>query len=295
MPQPSFIALQTFLSVAQEGSLRGAAEVLHKTQSAVSHQLKHLETTLGVELTVRDGRSIRLTAAGETLARGLEAGFSEIERAVDQATVRQQQEVLRINCLPSVAVRWLIPRLSTFRERFPDYRIDFRYSGALDSGIPANADIMITWHDGPPKIDSGKKRLFSGATWPVASPLYLQGFPQAIEPKLLPRMEILHDEFLAPWYQWFRQHGLSTHRLDEGVVYEDFNLLSTAAIAGQGVALCPPRLIKRELYDGTLVTLFNDPGNQDRAYWIFYHQDARAAIGHFVDWIIQETMIESAG
>lgn len=291
MIRPSLTALQTFLAIARHGSLKGAAESLHKTQSAVSHQLRQLETTLGTALTTREGRSIRLTSVGQTLAKGLETGFSEIERTLEQAVTLKQPEVLHINCLPSVAVRWLIPRLSGFRARFPDYRIDFRYSGALETGIPPDADIKITWHDGPPGIDSGRARLFSGATWPVASPLYLQNVSPNITPGALPRMEILHDEFLEPWYNWFRQHGLSTRRLDEGVIYQDFNLLSTAAVAGQGIALCPPRLIERELSDGTLVTLFDTPGNQDRAYWVFYRHGSRAAVMDFVHWLIDEARL----
>jgi len=152
MARPSLTSLQTFLEVARHGGLSGAAQTLHKTQSAVSHQLRQLESNLGVALTTRAGRNIRLTAIGQQLAKGLETGFSEIDKALEDTTTHQKREVLHINCVPSVAVRWLIPRLAGFREQFPDYRIDFRYTGALDPGIPTDADIKITWCDGTPQL-----------------------------------------------------------------------------------------------------------------------------------------------
>ena len=288
MARPSLTSLQTFLEVARHGGLGGAAEALHKTQSAVSHQLRQLESSLGVTLTTRSGRNLQLTAVGQQLAKGLEVGFSEIDKALEETVTHQKREVLHINCLPSVAVRWLIPRLAGFREQFPDYRIDFRYTGVLDPGIPTDADIKITWHDGVPTTDQQKVCLFSGATWPVASPLYLQHFPGPIEPRTLTRMEILHDEFLDPWYQWFREHGLNPQGLEDGVVFQDFNLLSAAAVSGQGVALCPPLLIDRELSIGALVTLFDNPVNTERGYWLFYRENPRPAVRDFVDWITRE-------
>jgi len=293
MARPSLTSLQTFLEVARHGGLSGAAQTLHKTQSAVSHQRRQLESNLGVALTTRAGRNIRLTAIGQQLAKGLETGFSEIDKALEDTTTHQKREVLHINCVPSVAVRWLIPRLAGFREQFPDYRIDFRYTGALDPGIPTDADIKITWCDGTPTTDRKKICLFSGATWPVASPLYLQNFPGKIEPRTLARMEIFHDEFLDPWYQWFKEHGLNTQGLEDGVVFQDFNLLSAAAVSGQGVALCPPLLIDRELSIGALVTLFDNPVNTDRGYWLFYRENSRPAVLDFVDWITREASEES--
>jgi len=111
--------------------------------------------------TTRRGRNIRLTAIGQQLAKGLETGFQRLIRPLRTlprtSEARSPPHQLRVL---SVAVRWLIPRLAGFREQFPDYRIDFRYTGALDPGIPTDADIKITWCDGTLTTDRKRSVCF---------------------------------------------------------------------------------------------------------------------------------------
>lgn len=289
MPRPSLSALKTFEVIAYSGSLTAAASLLNVTQSAVSHQLRRLEAVLGDRLIIRQGRGIGLTPRGAQLAEELRAGFTRIDAAVDTFVKRQHGHQLRIGCLPSVAVRWLIPRLERFRQRHPDISISFQYAGALEERLPRDADVLITWQDGAPSVSAEHLRLFSGATWPVASPLYLEETAPPATPADLLNQELLHDESPRSWRQWFQRHGLMPPLLDTGVLYQDFNLLSAAAVAGQGVALCPPVLIENELAQGTLVRLFDAPANQERAYWLFYRSTPTPAITAFRDWLATET------
>lgn len=288
MPRPSFSSLKTFEVVARLGSLRAAGEVLHITQSAVSHQLRRLEENLQIQLLEKKGRGIRLTPSGEQLAFRLAEGFEIIDEAVDNITTEKHLEQLRIICLPSIAVRWLIPRLNRFRARYPDYAISFQYIDVSRTEVPPDVDIQITWYDGEPASRFDKQRLFAGDTLPVASPLYLQTVNPIQHPRDLLRLDILHDETSVPWRNWFQDQGLNPSHLDRGVFYQDFNLLSSAAIAGQGIALCPPRLIEYELTNGTLEILFDSPSNTSRAYWLFSHPNPRPAVRHFMDWLLEE-------
>ena len=118
MTRPSLSSLKTFEVVARLGSLRAAGEVLHITQSAVSHQVRRLEEALEIQLFERQGRGMRLTPRGEQLAFRLRAGFELIDEAVESLTTRKSIGQLRIICLPSVAVRWLIPRLNKLAHAF---------------------------------------------------------------------------------------------------------------------------------------------------------------------------------
>lgn len=289
MVKPSLSALKTFEAVARTGSLRAAAEALHITQSAVSHQLRRLEDSLSISLVVRQGRGMRLTPQGCHLAEGLCDGFARVDAAVDALLEDSTRERLRIGCLPSVAVRWLIPRLSRFRQRHPEISISFQYAGALPGELPTDIDVMITWQDAAPKISAERKRLFSGATWPVTSPHYLEQAGPCKTPSDLLRHELLHDESYHPWQEWFRHFGLAPYSLNAGMLYQDFNLLSAAAVAGQGVALCPPILIENELDQGTLVRLFDTPTNERRAYWLFHHPAPPQAVVAFRSWLLAET------
>ncbi len=288
MARPSFSSLKTFEVVARLGSLRAAGELLHITQSAVSHQIRRLEDALQLQLVEKQGRGIRLTQKGEQLAYRLREGFELIEDAVDSITNTQGGEQLRITCLPSIAVRWLIPRLNRFRKEHPDIAISFQYIDISSTEVPPDVDIQITWFDGTPRGGFDKTRLFPGETLPVASPLYLQTIGPIEHPRDLLRLDLLHDASSDPWRYWFRSQGLNPGYLDRGMFYQDFNLLSSAAIAGLGIALCPPRLIERELENGTLEALFPTVSNTTRAYWVFTHQNPRPGVQCFIEWLIKE-------
>ncbi len=291
MARPSFSSLKTFEVVARLGSLRAAGEELHITQSAVSHQIRRLEEALQTGLVEKQGRGIRLTTKGEQLAYRLREGFELIDEAVDSVTSVQSGEQLRIACLPSIAVRWLIPRLNRFRNEHPDLAISFQYIDISSTEVPADVDIQITWYDGRPRGGHEKTLLFPGETLPVASPLYLQTAGPVKHPRDLLRMDLLHDATSDPWRYWFRSQGLNPGHLDRGMFYQDFNLLSSAAIAGLGIALCPPRLIETELANGTLEALFPTVANTTRAYWVFSHHDPGPAVQNFVEWLVREAQV----
>ncbi|WP_116475808.1 LysR substrate-binding domain-containing protein [Zobellella maritima] len=285
MSQPTLSALKTFDAIVRTGSLKGAAQELHITQSAVSHQLRRLEETLERKLVVRSGRGILPTAEGKRLADGLREGFQRLELAVSELTGGQAMRRLRISCLPSIAVRWLIPRLNKFREQYPDIAISIQYASTLQDSITADADVLITWRYETAAPDRDAQRLFSGATYPVASPLYLDQAGPCQTPADLLQMELLHDHSFRPWQTWFKQHGLYSGSMSEGAVYQDFNLLSAAAIAGLGIALCPLTLIETELNQGTLRVLFDIPVSEQRIYWLFHHPQPSSAVTTFCEWI----------
>lgn len=294
MSRPSFSSLKAFEIVARVGSLRAASEALHITQPAVSHQLRRLEESLEVQLLEKQGRGIRLTPRGEQLAYRLQEGFELIDDALDSLISDNNLEQLRIVCLPSIAVRWLIPRLNRFRSQFPQYAISFQYIDVSKTEVPRDVDIQITWFDGQPLGQSDKTLLFEGGTQPVASPLYLQTVGAITHPRDLLRLDLIHDATSDHWRYWFQAQGLNPSHLNKGTSYQDFNLLSSAAIAGQGIALCPPRLIEMELANGTLEILFSSRANTSRGYWLFSHPNPRPAVRHFVNWLTEEAKQRSS-
>lgn len=168
MSRPTLSALKAFEAIARTGSLRAAAQELCITQSAVSHQLRRLEEAMGLSLVVRRGRGVEPTAEGKRLAEGLKEGFQRLDTAVDEILADTSGLRLRISCLPSVAVRWLIPRLRDFRIRHPEIAISIQYSDYLYTPIGADADVLISWLDGVPPNGVCGEKLFSGATYPVA-------------------------------------------------------------------------------------------------------------------------------
>jgi LysR family glycine cleavage system transcriptional activator len=122
--------LPAFREAARTQNLRGAAELLHLTHGAVSQQIRHLEEQLGFQLFDRQGRSLRLNAAGAALQRAVNEALDllgEGARAAQQAS-EGKAEVLRVTMLPSFAQRWLLPRMNRWRARHPELTLDIHTS-----------------------------------------------------------------------------------------------------------------------------------------------------------------------
>src|SRR4249919_3104953 len=111
---PPMSALRAFEAAARTGSLTRAAETLHVTHGAISHQIKGLESDLGVRLVERAGRGIRLTDAGARFATRVRGALNEIADAVREVSERKNPRHLGVSVLPSFAARWLLPRIGHF-------------------------------------------------------------------------------------------------------------------------------------------------------------------------------------
>ncbi len=99
---PPMQALRAFEATAREGSLTRAAESLNLTHGAISHQIKSLEADLGLRLTERHGRGIRLTDEGERFASRVRAAFAELTAGVREITAHTNPRLLRVSVGPLV-------------------------------------------------------------------------------------------------------------------------------------------------------------------------------------------------
>jgi DNA-binding transcriptional LysR family regulator len=117
--------LRTFLAVAATGSVRAAAEKLVVTQPAVSSALASLQKEIGVDLVVREGRGLRLTAAGEEFAGYVRHSLALLEEAKEAAAGRggSERNRLRVAAVTTAGERLLPLTLRSFRSQFPDAEI----------------------------------------------------------------------------------------------------------------------------------------------------------------------------
>src|ERR1700687_2747108 len=121
---PPMQALRAFEAAARMRSLTRAAESLHLTHGAISHQIKSLEADFGVRLVERAGRGIRLTDEGERFATRVRAVLSDLGDAVREVAERANPRQLRVSVIPSFAARWLLPRIGRFFAAHPDIDLD---------------------------------------------------------------------------------------------------------------------------------------------------------------------------
>src|ERR1044072_8443949 len=115
-------ALRAFEAIPRHMSFARAAEELHVTPAALSHQIRALEEQLGLELFHRRARSIELTEAGRTLYPGLHAGFESVRGAVARLDRERDANILVISATVGLAAKWLVPRVWGFLHADPHIR-----------------------------------------------------------------------------------------------------------------------------------------------------------------------------
>lgn len=286
MSLPPLSALRAFESVARLKSVSRAGDELHVTHAAISHQLKNLEDWFGGRLVLRSGRGIGLTSVGEEFARQLAPAFRQIESASARVMRMTRGGYLTIGCIPSIASRWLVPLLPAFAGRYPDAEIRVVYAQVDEELRDSALDVLITYSE---KEESGTRaaRLFSRVSKPVCARGFLERWGPAEHAAWFATVPLLHDGGRDGWREWFGTAGLATVAADAGPVYQDFNLLATAAIAGHGVALCPIEVCRQEIASGDLIVLSDIATKRDNAYFVKLREEARPLAESFVGWFLE--------
>jgi LysR family glycine cleavage system transcriptional activator len=276
--------LRVFEAAARLSSFSQAANELCVTHSAVSQQIKKLEDWCAVQLFHRDGSGVRITPQAGALFRELNGDLARIADILDTLRMRAVPDQLRVAVIASVASRLLIPKIADFKEAHPQISLNISYAFARDGIDLSGLDILITYLDGPYEGPYSATKLLTGEVHPVCAPSYLARAPRTGDGMDFSAAALLHDEDRATWSRWLEKCGVASESISSGTVYADFNLLSIAAIAGHGVALCPTSLIGAELKRGDLVALSDVPENCDRNYLLFQHRRTNDAVDRFCSW-----------
>jgi LysR family transcriptional regulator, glycine cleavage system transcriptional activator len=280
MDAPNLLALVALEAVARLGSVTRAAAELHLTQSAVSHRLHGLQRELGVALIERAGRGVTLTPDARELARAASGALTQLNDALARVSAAGRDQVLSIGCSPTFAIRFLVPRLSTFRKRHPE--LDLRIA-ATDVPIDAvhGVDVVIHLSSGPtPKLFCEK--LIDEVVFPVASPRLRADKKRAWTERDLRELPLLHDEALVDdpkrvgWNTWLAHAGFQALAASpRGLRFSHAYLAIEAALAGDGVALARRSLVADDLARGRLVAPFPLAVPSGLAYWLVSARDPR--------------------
>ena len=262
-------ALRTFEAVSRTGSFKAAAAELCVTQSAVSHQMRFLENWLDAPLFKRATGRPALLPQAEHLARTLTQSLSEITDACTRFRNASATQPIVIAAIPSVAVCWLIPRLSAFRALHPDIELRIVYAiHGHDIDFRA-VHLAFVFGDKAPRVPNAMvEPFFAGDSVVVASPALADRMGRDPTPAKLAGWGFLHDTNSTGWLRWLTKARVSVDGDLAGPIFEDFNLLRAAALSGQGVALCPMAMIRDDLDAGRLVLLSGITVLDEYAYFL---------------------------
>jgi LysR family glycine cleavage system transcriptional activator len=284
-------ALRAFEAAARMRSLTRAAESLHLTHGAISHQIKSLEADFGVRLVERAGRGIRLTDEGERFATRVRSVLSDLGDAVRELTERANPRQLRVSVMPSFAARWLLPRIGKFFARHPEIDLDVSASNALADFRREDIDLAIRHGLGDwPGLVS--EYVLDDATFPVCSPRLANGRLPA-RPADLSRYTLLRSEGES-WQSWFEAAGLDWPEPTRGPMFNDSSHTMQAAIDGQGIALARSSLLGNDVRNGVLVRLFDIVVPLPRKYFLVYPPRLADSpkLAPFRQWLFDEVAAE---
>lgn len=253
---PPLIALRSFESAARHLSFKDAAEELSVTPSAVSHQIHNLETFLGVRLFHRMNRALRLTGAGESYVTKVRLAFDQIEQATRDLAAISGTDVLTLTAPPSLTATWLVPRLKSFRDQFPD--IDIRVKGTMDDVDYAreNVDASIRYGYGDWQ-GVEVEHLSTERMLVLCSPSLLKGAAPMQVPEDVLSHPLIHSECrLTGWGDWLRAAGVPVQESPGGFRFTHSAHSLRAAADGLGVALENDLMAADYLAEGVLVAPF---------------------------------------
>jgi LysR family glycine cleavage system transcriptional activator len=295
---PPLNALRAFEAAARHLSLTRAAEELHVTPAAVSHQVKGLETYLGVKLFRRVNRSLLLTDAGQACLPGLHEGFDRLAEAMEAVRVQDDSSPFTVTVPPSFGAKWLVTRLDRFRQKHPGYDVRLDASMRLVDLMREGVDIAVRYgagHYQGMRVDC----LMDEVAIPVCSPRLLTGEDPLRVPEDLCRHTLIHhtapyqDDSYPDWRMWLQAAGVNACDLGRGPTFSMASMAVEAAIDGQGVALVGNVLVADDIAAGRLVRPFALSFPVLFAYYIVSPlvTAERPRVVAFREWLLEEAQM----
>jgi LysR family transcriptional regulator, glycine cleavage system transcriptional activator len=295
---PPLNAIRAFEAAARLGSFKEAAIELGVTHGAISQQVRLLEDRLGAPaLFRRSTRRVTLTPAGTTLLEEIGPALDRISSAVQRHRATRGEvpaAVLRVNALATFSMRWLLPRLSRFRDERPDIEVRLTTSNDPIDALADTFDVVI--RGGPDSFHGFTSRLFlSERRLPVCSPALVAKQPLENISDLAQHTLLNVTSMPRLWHDWLIQAGQPRVTPAATLTFDHFFLTIQAAIDGLGVAMGPTALIGDDVAAGHLITPFPDVSLPARSYFAYLptgnESDSKAA---FCDWLEKEGL-QSAG
>lgn len=284
---PPLNSLRVFEAAARHKSFVRAAHELHVTHGAVSRQIKQLESMLEVELFERRNRAVFLTQQGTVLFDACADAMGRLAKAFRKIKTPADRLPLVVSCEPTIAIRWLIPRLAAFSARYPEHQIHLLTAGGKVDFVRDRVDIALRRNDFNWGDQCHAEPVAPEMVGPVCAPALAAAV--ATGGDSCQALKLLHTRTReSAWQRW---RGVSNHAIKaEGAEhFEHFYLSLQAASAGLGVAIGSVYMVGDDLREGRLVAPFGfvpDGSEYVLLSPVPFRDDERRLL--FLDWIRYE-------
>jgi LysR family glycine cleavage system transcriptional activator len=289
-----FNALRAFESAARHASVSGAARELAVTHSAVSHQLKLLESQLDMRLFERTNRGLQITPGGEILLPVLSESFDHIASTLAHLRTELTPDTIHVTTTPAFAAKWLVPRLNDWYAQAAACRIHQLPSldylplqrGSNDFAIRCGV---------PPWADCEHELLMPIHLVPVCSPAYAAASARVADPSDALAHNLIHadigeQEPGQEWRDWLLASGVDCPDKLDGLSVKDPALAMQAAADGLGLAIGYLELIDRDLRSGRLVCASDRQVKHEYSYYLVYRRSPKFNSGQeqFRKWLFEQ-------
>ena len=288
MRTPSLKAIKTFQIAARHSSFAAAADELCITPSAVSHQVKSLETQLGLPLFSRSARALALTDAGARYLEQIDDLFTRLESVTEQLRARFGRSSVRLHVPAYFASEMLLPRLSEFSKLHAGIDLRIETQSAHGRAHSAEADISIVVGSGPWNGLVAHK-MFAQALVPACAPELLAEKPVSRYEDLNSHTLLVHESRRDDWDRWAANVGMKQLNPAQIVRIDSMSAATRAAEKKIGIALLPAELSRRKFASGRLTRVFDDELVTQEDYTLLVRTDDenRDDIRALCAWLIE--------
>lgn len=282
-------SLNTFACAARVESFQLAAEQLHITPSAVSHQIRKLEQQLDYKLFERLDKQVRLTAEGQQLFQSINRPLHELFQASEHA-LTPSKPVVQISSVPMFATRWLMPRLNQFQTQHPEIELSIQATTGLMNVDSSALDCVIRQGDGVwPDMHSVK--LMDEQPVVACRASLLEKLGGALSPKELIRQPLVDAvAHTDRWKAWFAQANIRADRRICVMHVQTAAQAIESCMLSDLFILVDKAMIEQELDNGQLVVACDQQKTSKFAYYLIWskqHAEKEAFI-QFKQWICQQ-------
>ncbi len=286
---PPLKNLRAFCAAARHRSFKFAADELCVTPSAVSHQMKELESALGMRLFERKTRALELTMAAHRLYDEVEPLLEALDRTLAQLARRNGRQTLRVRLPALFASELVIPRLAAFCAANPEVDVQLDTRDPRPAAHPPTADVSVLLADAAPQ---GLKsvRLFSSPLIAVCAREHAPRVAQ-LGRELFSTLALIVDRTRPfAWDSWAEEVGLETPEPKQVIEFDTMSAVVRAAERGLGVALVPAVLCDSWMRSGALVRVFAvQLATNDAYYLVSRPKDAeKPQVRALTRWAVEE-------
>jgi LysR family glycine cleavage system transcriptional activator len=281
--------LQAFETISRRKSFSLAAEELHLTPSAVSHQVAKLENLLGVRLFERSARGVELTPAGQQYLQRVASALGAINTATEDLR-HGVQDTLYVHSSPSFASLWLMPRIASFTEQHPNISLVLSASHVHSDFQLGQMDIDIRY--GLPNWPNLEvEPVFSERILPLASPELIRTHALH-QPADLLRVPLIQSSVnVVQWPDWFARFCAEQRPERMGLRFDRAMMSLDAAVQKLGVALESASIGQSLVASGKLQPVFEEQLSLEvQAHFMVYpaRHASRPEVQSFLEWLRTE-------